>query len=199
MEEEKTFTGQSLVAALKENSFENITSNVGLTGMVKKSEKEDYISFTQSGCGTWVDLPVSMIEKAEFLEMRTCKDHAHPVMKVTLKHSGNPENEILLGLLQQTAQSVNSQKPTQFTSPQGMVGNTLNNPFSTPFNNQFNNPFNNPFNNQSNNARVQIPRGGGLGWIDCNFKCSPCTRCIPGTNYCFPSDCCDLTDCRISF
>ncbi len=40
--------------------------------------------------------------------------------------------------------------------------------------------------------------GGGLGiWCTGHWSCYPCTRCIPFTDYCWESTCCDLVgiDC----
>lgn len=182
---EKTFTGKTLESALNDKSFEQVRPDIQLVGMVKKSDKEGYVSFTQSGCGTWVDLPSTMIERAEFIENRTCKDHSHPVMKVVLKHSDNPEYEILLSLLQMTTNSSNSNTPRM----------------SQPTNGNF--PDGLPYKNTTMAKRIPpggFGRFGGIkigGGIDCDLVCYPCTRCIPGTNWCWESDCCDLTNCRI--
>lgn len=183
---EKTFTGKTLESALNENSFDQVSSDIQLVGIVKKSDKEGYINFTQSGCGTWVDLPSKMIERAEFIENRTCKDHSHPVMKIILKHSDNPEYEILLSLLQMTTQSANS-NTARMSQP-----NSGNLPIGLPF---------------ENATMVRSIATGGFGGrggfgmfdIDCDIRCDiPCTRCIPFTNYCWESLCCSHFNCKIS-
>ena len=97
--QEKTFTGASLEKALKNDALTR--SEIELVGMVKSSEKVGHVSFTRSGCDTWVDLPNDMIEQAEHLGQNACKDHSHPVVKITLKEAKNPEAQILSALLAQ--------------------------------------------------------------------------------------------------
>ena len=42
------------------------------------------------------------------------------------------------------------------------------------------------------NLPIPLPTIEGHGDCSFEFKCYPCTRCIPGTNICFESTCCDL-------
>ncbi len=185
---EKKFTGKALESALKENSFEQVSAGTQLYGMVKQSEKEGYISFTQSGCDTWVDLPSTMIEQAEFIENRTCKDHSHPIMKITLKQSGSPEYNVLLALLGQSTVSRNNVQNVinppdgDYASRNLMQGNYLNtgNPVFPPTN------------------FLSARRAGGLGLLDCKINCGPCTACIPWTDICWRDYCCGLSDCRLT-
>lgn len=97
----KTFTGAALEKALKDNSLTH--SGVMLTGMVKASQKDGFISFTRSGCDSWVDLPTDMIEQAEQLGQNTCRDHSHTVMRITLKEPKDAEARIIAALLAQPA------------------------------------------------------------------------------------------------
>jgi hypothetical protein len=174
---EKAFTGKTLESALNENSFEQVRPDIQLVGMVKKSDKEGYVSFTQSGCGTWVDLPSTMIERAEFIENRTCKDHSHPVMKIVFKHSDNPEYEILLSLLQMTTQSANSNNATMNQL------DSRNIPYGLPMEN------------------LNMSRVGGMGGmgitiqvLKCDWDWVPCTRCAFG--HCWESHCLVVSNCR---
>lgn len=98
--QEKTFTGADLEKALMTGALTK--SGTELVGMVKSSEKAGYVSFTRSGCDSWVDLPASMIEQAEKLGQSVCKDHSHPVVKIILKEATNPEAQILSALLAQS-------------------------------------------------------------------------------------------------
>jgi len=98
----KTFTGASLEKALKDNSLTR--SGIVLTGMVKASQKDGYISFTRSGCDSWVDLPSDMVEQAEHLGQNACKDHSHTVVKLTLKEPKDAEAKIVTALLAQHPQ-----------------------------------------------------------------------------------------------
>ncbi len=120
---EKTYTGASLEKALKDDSLTK--SGIVLVGMVKASELGGHIGFTRSGCQNWVDLPVEMIESAEHVGQNACKDHSHPVMKLTLKESKDPAAQILLALLAQSATAPVGPMPSQGgpgSFPQGYPG-----------------------------------------------------------------------------
>ena len=86
---EKTFTGADLEKALTSGALTK--SGVEVVGMVKSSPKAGHVSFTRTGCDTWVELSTSMIDQAEQLGMTACKDHSHPVFKITLKEATTPE------------------------------------------------------------------------------------------------------------
>jgi hypothetical protein len=110
---DKIFSGEELEGALKSEVFEQ--SEVELIGMVKSSEKPGHIAFARGGCDTWVDIPTKMIEQAEQLGRRPCKDHWHPQFRITLKKSDNPEVRILGELL--------AKSPRSFPSPaSGVAG-----------------------------------------------------------------------------
>lgn len=112
----ESFSGESLEKALQEGKLSQRQAT--LNGMVKQSTKAGYISFTQSGCDTWIDLPTEMIEEAELLGQRSCRDHTHPMMRITLKEPGDPEGRILLALLAQAASTLTSKSPNM---PPGVV------------------------------------------------------------------------------
>ena len=38
----------------------------------------------------------------------------------------------------------------------------------------------------------QARKIGGSGKVKARLKCYACTRCVPGTDWCWASDCCDL-------
>jgi hypothetical protein len=109
---DKPLTGGQLEQALRDDKLG--AAAVPLTGMVKKAEKIGHIAFTRAGCDTWVDIPVEMIEHAEHVGQQTCKDHTHPIMRLTLKTSDNPEQQILMALL--------AQVPAGTAMPPSMVG-----------------------------------------------------------------------------
>ena len=94
----QTFTGQTLVDALSAGEFEH-PSGVVLTGMVKQSEQPDHIAFARGGCDTWIDLPTTMIDQAEHVGSRPCEDHAHPLFRITLAESDDPQAKLLGTLL----------------------------------------------------------------------------------------------------
>jgi hypothetical protein len=97
---DKIFSGEALEEALKSEVFEQ--SEIELIGMVKSSEKPGHIAFARGGCETWIDMPTKMIEQAEQLGRRPCKDHWHPQFRITLKKPNNSEARILGELLAQS-------------------------------------------------------------------------------------------------
>jgi hypothetical protein len=108
---EKTYTGATLEQALKDGSLTRPGSV--LVGMVKASQKGGHVCFTKSGCDSWVDLPDDLIECAEHVGQRACKDHAHPVMKITLKEPKDPVAQIYSALLAQPASAQAGPMPAQ--------------------------------------------------------------------------------------
>jgi hypothetical protein len=94
----QTFTGESLVEALRSGELEQ-PAGVVLTGMVKESEQPDHIAFARGGCDTWLDLPTSLIEQAEHIGRRPCDDHSHPLFRITLRESDDPQAKLLGQLL----------------------------------------------------------------------------------------------------
>ena len=99
----KSFSGMDLEQALKEGELTHPAAS--LTGMVKPSEKSGHVSFSQAGCETWIDLPTDMIERADQEGQRPCRDHSHPVVRITLKEPKDAQGKILLALLTQAAPS----------------------------------------------------------------------------------------------
>lgn len=111
----KSFSGADLEKALTEGALTQ--AQTFLTGMVKPSEKSGHVSFSQAGCDTWVDLPTDMIESADQEGQRPCRDHSHPVMRITLKEPKDAQGKILLALLTQTATRVSAEKPHAASFP----------------------------------------------------------------------------------
>jgi hypothetical protein len=92
-----TYTGTSLEQAIKSGSLER--TGTTLTGMVKESEKAGHIQFARGGCETWLDLPTNLIDEAEHLGQQSCRDHVHPVFKITFKEPKDPTARIFASLL----------------------------------------------------------------------------------------------------
>lgn len=68
-------------------------------GMVMASETKDHIAFSASGCDNWVDLPIDMTAAAEQIGQAPCRDHSHPLMRLTLKVADDPDSKALASLL----------------------------------------------------------------------------------------------------
>src|SRR6185437_5293197 len=92
-----TYTGSSLEEAVRSGSLER--PGLDVIGMVKASEESGYIQFARGGCETWVDLPTNLIDQAEHLGQRSCRDHIHPVFKITFKEPKDPTARIFASLL----------------------------------------------------------------------------------------------------
>ena len=82
--------------------------------MVKRSEKAGHISFSQSGCESWADLPTAMVEHAEYLSHTGCLDHSHPMLKITLTEPKTDEGRVLFALL-----ASSSPRPVSFREGPG--------------------------------------------------------------------------------
>jgi len=94
----QTFTGQTLVEALRSGELDQ-PAGVVLTGMGKESEQPDHVAFARGGCDTWIDLPTSLIERAEHVGARPCEDHSHPLFRITLRESDDPQAKLLAQLV----------------------------------------------------------------------------------------------------
>jgi len=97
MTEGQEFTGSSLEQALNSGEFES--SGVELVGMVKPASDEGLIKFSRAGCESWVDIPTSLIKRAKHIGQQACKDHRHPIFRITLKQPEGSEAQALAALL----------------------------------------------------------------------------------------------------
>lgn len=53
-------------------------------GVVKESKIANHVSFSPFGCDEWMDIPATLIAKAEVRGTRPCRDHSHPLVEITL-------------------------------------------------------------------------------------------------------------------
>ena len=95
----ENYTGEALRDALKAGTLEKPQGSVELVGMVKESDDDSSIAFTPRGCDTWVDIPISMIERAEHVGHRRCDDHSHAVFRIVLKEAKDKQAKVLSALL----------------------------------------------------------------------------------------------------
>lgn len=126
MADEK-FSGPSLEQALNEGLLESRPEVTELLAMVKKSEQAGNVSITTSGCEEWIDIPTEMIEEAEIVGRSPCRDHEHPLVRITLKAPSGPESELLAALLRQAtrAQRTPPQALSQFAGARRRGGFAL--------------------------------------------------------------------------
>lgn len=95
-----SLTGNALESALKDDSF--APSGYTVVGMTKASDQAKHVAFTNGGCDAWVDIPTEMIEKAEHLGDSPCKDHSHPVFRLTLAIPKDKHAAVLYALMSRT-------------------------------------------------------------------------------------------------
>lgn len=192
--EQKTFDGKSLELALESESLEN-NESIDLIGMVKKSEKRSHISFTQTSCEEWVDIPIELIDKAEQIGLKKCKDHSHPIMRINFLPPKDGTQNLFLTLLSQITKARNSNisNHSNFSRPHQQIIDTKNN-------NGYKVPMSSHAQNFQRGNKPSFSFPENLGIFSCKISnCDWCTACIPWTNICWPDYCCEISDCRIGF
>jgi hypothetical protein len=93
----KQISGDDLEQALSRGEFDRPTA--ALTGMFKASKETHHISFTPSGCDSWIDIPTSLISTAERIGHQSCRDHSHPIFALTLIEPTDPQAKVLTAIL----------------------------------------------------------------------------------------------------
>jgi hypothetical protein len=117
--ENRTFSGASLEEALQGDLFSH--AEIVRIGMVKPSKTPGYISFTGGSCENWIEIPTSLIERAEQLGNRPCKDHSHPVFRLTLAMPDDPQAQLFAALLAQSPDSSTVNMMPQAQTPMGAM------------------------------------------------------------------------------
>jgi hypothetical protein len=93
----ETLGGKALEAALRSDDF--ASSGIELVGMLKAADEKGKISFSHTDCEGWIDIPSELIEGATQVGSSPCRDHTHPVFKITLRASDDPAAQVLSSLL----------------------------------------------------------------------------------------------------
>ncbi|CAN5488639.1 hypothetical protein BH09CHL1_BH09CHL1_20150 [soil metagenome] len=173
--ENKTFSGASLEEALKGDTFAQ--SEILRIGMVKQSQTPGYIGFSGGGCEHWIEIPIDMIERAEQMGNRPCKDHSHPVFRITLKQPKDPETQIFASFLAQepVGGAMTSMPPAQTANAPMMQGS---NSFQSMAGSGM--PGQSGAGRGSSSARMNTGGFGGLGgglnaWGCWDSTCTTCT------------------------
>jgi len=107
----RSLTATQLFESLQQDKLTAVP--VSLVGMVKKSDgKERTIEFSPGGnCSNWVTLPLESIEDVEVIRTVPCKDHTHPLVRLSLKTPKSPEARIFSSLLEGMQPSVEAMQP----------------------------------------------------------------------------------------
>ena len=100
---DEQLTGEALEQALRSGDLDS--STVEIVGMVKAAEGKGKISFSPTDCESWVEVPTDLIESAVQVGKSTCRDHSHPVFRLSLKESDDPSARVLAALLGSSAPS----------------------------------------------------------------------------------------------
>ena len=142
-----------------------------------------------------------MIEHADHIGRQACRDHSHPVMRISLKEPEDSEGKIFSVLLAQATQNPSAERSLggSVQAPQLQSGGISAQGFPNT---------NVPYFSQPHALFARSPGElgpGGLpppGFLNCTVKttCRPCTRCVYGQtifgwieSFCFASTCCDIT------
>jgi hypothetical protein len=88
-----TYTPREFGEALAQGRLDE---SCELHGMAKRSEDDPgAILFTLGlACADWVKLPFELISTVEHLGVRTCGEHSHPLVRLTLQPPAGPENAL---------------------------------------------------------------------------------------------------------
>ncbi|MEU6137428.1 hypothetical protein [Nocardioides sp. NPDC047086] len=74
-----------------------------VTGIAKPSDQAETFDFSFGDCAEWVELPLDLIQGAEYVGERPCDEHgSHPVVQLSLRDrtaEDTPEFRLLAGAL----------------------------------------------------------------------------------------------------
>jgi len=110
------YSASEFIEKLKSDDFG--APSLVFHGMVKVGEDENHLLFANGTyCSNWTAIPINIIESIDFIELVPCKDHAHPLVYLTIKEPTSEEAKMF-------ASMARSNRPTGSFSPTG--------PFSMP-------------------------------------------------------------------
>ena len=93
----ETMSAAEFLTKLKAN---DISAALSIDCMVKEAESDDSLMFAVGDvCDNWVELPAAAVDSVAVLGNVPCKDHAHPLVRLTLKPAEGPEGRMLAALL----------------------------------------------------------------------------------------------------
>lgn len=95
----ETITGEQLIQELSDGTL--ASDRLVLTGVVKASDREGHLAFSQTGPSGWVDIPGSLIAEAERVGMCPCPGESHPIMHLTFVDATDEVSSVYRSLLAQ--------------------------------------------------------------------------------------------------
>lgn len=132
---DQPLTGKSLEQALRSGDLDR--PPLEIVGMVKAAEGRGKIRFSPTDCESWVDVPTDLIKSAVQVGQSRCRDHSHPVFRLSLTESDDPAAQVLSALLASSAPSPTLAREDQAAYPP---------PLAFPF-----------------TAQARLGQGGGFG------------------------------------
>ena len=97
-----TYSGEEFIKALSEDKF---STPVELEGIAKPAgaDGKAFMFSTGTDCGTWIQIPLDIVQNIELIRVISCKDHTHPLVRLQLKEppKENPVGSLFAGLLRQ--------------------------------------------------------------------------------------------------
>jgi hypothetical protein len=184
-----TFISADELVRASKADFEVRQDDSFFVGIIKPpNDKADSIQVSQIGIGEWIEVPTKMIASAKLVGIATSDGTRYQVALIKLNEPSDPFAKVAYRLLSQLGAI---QRPVD-----GKKGDECGCTHAS---------------GQDTATAASIGRislGGGLGQfggsltLGCHFefRCYDCTRCIPWTDICWSSTCCDLVsvDCDIS-
>jgi hypothetical protein len=99
----KNYSASEFVEKLKSEDFGS--ASLVYTGMLKNAEDDQHLVFANNmDCSNWTEIPIDIIENIEFMQLVPCKDHKHPLVRMTIKEPTSEEAKMFASL----ARSVSS-------------------------------------------------------------------------------------------
>jgi hypothetical protein len=98
-ETEVSFSGDEFLHQLLNDE---IAIPMVFTGTVKKPDvgTDHFLFAPGSDCEHWLKIPVTSVEAVEVLDVVSCKDHTHPLVKLRFKRPQSEEGSLFLALAQ---------------------------------------------------------------------------------------------------
>ncbi|ULC60420.1 hypothetical protein MBM09_05390 [Flaviramulus sp. BrNp1-15] len=155
--------------------------------VIEKGTKEGVLKVCQNGLSEWINVPLDMIDKAKIVGTASGNGNEYKVALIKFKEPKDSLTKVAFQLLTQMHSAISTK-----ASDKDCECNETKNNSKDP--------------NSKNETALRkgvlggLGRFGGLGIFGCEFqfKCYDCTRCIPFTDLCFPSTCCDLVAVKCS-
>jgi hypothetical protein len=77
-----------------------------IEGMLRTSENLQAVQFAPGGCDTWIELPFQLVDSAENIGDRLCREGMYPVFRIKLREPSDPVGQMLLAALLSALASV---------------------------------------------------------------------------------------------